>query len=213
MFGWMDRKATEGRMRRCLEELGQVLEQASEVDRVLIHMNSAQWLAEFSKAGMPLRPTEDPHSIAPKYARQMYKALERNRDDGLREMAGYRANLKRIGVEETDILDRTEMHLRRGLEMQMISVGVGALPDTLLKVSLAWAMLNSVSDASVKSAVAYVRSMERLGGVTGSPSPLSYASDRELHTMSNHLPAFAIDYITRLESLSAKDLQAVLAAR
>lgn len=193
MFDWLAKKSLEASVVMCMNEVLWDVERASGRDRALLQIKATMWIKFFVGQGFPLAPFKDPRSIPAASAAEAYSLVEGLRNDNAVQVSAMRKNFRQMGMSEPQLHKRQAQLMRRGMELLMVTIGVGILPSRERQVRGTWATLSRRTSDDDAEAISELRSIQERSSIIrtqGERLWLDDVTDEDLMEMSTVEPTF-----------------------
>lgn len=194
MFGWLGRKAMNSRISMCIQEVEWDVRDLSRKELALLQIYVGMWLVELSQKGFPISDLDDPISLGPNLADRLYKTLEDVRNMGVMDMEATKRRMQKLGMDTSGFDNSLELKLmRRSLELLMITLGVGLLPQKIYQVASIWRRSMKYESEDLDAAVAQICAERSASvGIEFGASHWSHGlRDHEIGALAGTLPRFA----------------------
>lgn len=192
MLSWLAKKGENARVHMCTKEVLWDLEKMSGPIRARVRINTALWLRHLAHSGLDLSAVHDPLNVPRAVLVEKYNLLEDMRNEGKLQNEHVERQRRRLGMPAVPPEEDEGHVMLRSIEMLMISLGAGIVPDRRDDVLAAWRLLASISVLDVGMATQRLLLVEKMGETLGSPGGAWGArlTGDELAELAGFLPDF-----------------------
>lgn len=177
----------------CRHEVEWEVRDLSGTEKALFHIHVGKWVEDLAQSGFPLQVLDEPTSLGVEGCNRLYEELEYVRNQGAHELEIAKRHLRSAGADPRAFEKSLGVrHMRRSLELLMVTVGVGVLSDTAPAVAAIWHSLGDASDADLNEAVSCIaKERDFLSPFEAGASHWAIGlSEDQIRSMATIMPSF-----------------------